>query len=245
LSDRTATIVAAQFKRDYGPIHKAFGGRLPLDRITAIETSNRRALEENHGALQSFEVLGSIAAEEGAETYVRLQCQRGTPVMCFAWEGAHLRGIRMLQALSTSRTFLPASETDFASFSFAAPTPMRVQFVMEKDGTVTGLALTSGTGKVVARKTVQLPQTPGSSPRQAKRSYTQILQELGAFLDKQAAPDQFSGGVPIARDGKPLLEQAYGLANRRRHAPVRPRLAWPPAAQCQEYPADYHGREAR
>jgi CubicO group peptidase (beta-lactamase class C family) len=152
LSQRTAAIVAAQLKGDYGTIHKAFGGRLPLDRIAAIEKSNRRALEEDHGAFQSFEVLGSVAAGQGAETYVRFQCQRGSPVVCYAWQGEQLRGIRMLQALPSSRTFLPESETTFASFSFATASPMRVEFVVQPDGTVTALAVPSGSGKVVAKK---------------------------------------------------------------------------------------------
>jgi CubicO group peptidase (beta-lactamase class C family) len=152
LSQRTEAIAAAQLKRDYGPLHKAFGGRLPLDRIQAIETSNRRSLEENHGTIQSFEVLGSVAAEQGAETYVRLQCQRGTAVVCYAWQGEQLRGIRLLPALPTSRTFLPESETAFASFSFATPTPIRIEFVLQKDGRVTGLAVPLGSGKVVAKK---------------------------------------------------------------------------------------------
>jgi hypothetical protein len=152
LSQRTAAIVAAQLKGDYGPIHKAFGGRLPLDRIAAIDKRNRRALEEDHGALQSFEVLGSVPAGQGADTYVRLQCQRGSPVACYAWQGEQLRGIGMLEALPTSRTFLPESETTFGSFSFATASLVRVEFVVQPDGTVTALAVPSGSGKVVAKK---------------------------------------------------------------------------------------------
>jgi CubicO group peptidase (beta-lactamase class C family) len=151
LSERTATIVAAQLKRDYGPVHKAFGGRLPLDRVTAMETRNREALEEDHGAWQSFEILGSAPTGDGIETYVRLTCQRSPATVCFRWEGQHLRGLRMVEALPASRTFLPESEMDFASFSFASPANMHVRFLI-KDGVVTGLTVHADGGEVVAKK---------------------------------------------------------------------------------------------
>jgi CubicO group peptidase (beta-lactamase class C family) len=132
-------------------------------------------------------------------------------------------GIRMLPAMPVSRTFRPESETVFASFSFAAPTPMRLHFICGKDGIVSGLAVPSDAGEVVAKKVDQAPNAPpgqpGTSSSRVQRSDQQIVQELAAYLDQQAAADQFSGAVLLARDGKVLFEKAYGLADRARQIP--------------------------
>lgn len=39
---------------------------------------------------------------------------------------------------------------------------------------------------------------------------------LAAFLEQRATAGEFSGAVLVAKDGRPLLEQAYGLADRER-----------------------------
>lgn len=41
-----------------------------------------------------------------------------------------------------------------------------------------------------------------------------INNELGAFLEKLAASDSFSGAVLIAQDDKPIFRKAYGMANK-------------------------------
>jgi len=38
--------------------------------------------------------------------------------------------------------------------------------------------------------------------------------EIATFIEDLASKDRFSGAVLIAKDGKPILEKAYGLANR-------------------------------
>ncbi len=47
----------------------------------------------------------------------------------------------------------------------------------------------------------------------------EIASSLRAYLDDLAALDKFSGVVLIARDGKPIFEKAYGLANRAKNLP--------------------------
>jgi CubicO group peptidase (beta-lactamase class C family) len=42
----------------------------------------------------------------------------------------------------------------------------------------------------------------------------QIAESLGAYLDQLSKEDRFSGVVLVARDGKPIFERAYGLANK-------------------------------
>lgn len=44
---------------------------------------------------------------------------------------------------------------------------------------------------------------------------------IGAFLDKQTQADEFSGVVMVAKNGKPIFQEAYGLANKNYNAPNR------------------------
>jgi CubicO group peptidase (beta-lactamase class C family) len=48
----------------------------------------------------------------------------------------------------------------------------------------------------------------------AKLGVEEINKELGAFMDQLAASDSFSGAVLIAKDGKPIFRNAYGMANK-------------------------------
>jgi CubicO group peptidase (beta-lactamase class C family) len=48
---------------------------------------------------------------------------------------------------------------------------------------------------------------------------TEIASSLGAYLDELTKEDKFSGVVLIAKDGKPVFEKAYGLANKSKNIP--------------------------
>lgn len=151
LSERTAAIVAAQLKKDYGPLYKAFGGRIPLERLRDIEARNRAALEGRRGVIRSFEVLGSAPAGEDVETYLRLNCGRGPATVCYIWHGQQLQGSRMVQELPASRAFLPRSETESASFRFDSPAVWSLRFAT-RDGAVTGLRVRFGGGEITATR---------------------------------------------------------------------------------------------
>lgn len=45
----------------------------------------------------------------------------------------------------------------------------------------------------------------------------ELIAAVRVRLDKDAATDRFSGAVLVAHDGKPVFEQAYGLADREHH----------------------------
>ena len=47
------------------------------------------------------------------------------------------------------------------------------------------------------------------------------VEQLNAFVQKQATDDKFSGVVLVAKSGKPVLSVAYGLANRKTHTPIK------------------------
>ena len=46
-----------------------------------------------------------------------------------------------------------------------------------------------------------------------------MIKEVETYLDSLSAEDRFSGVALIARDGKPLLKKAYGLADKGRKIP--------------------------
>jgi CubicO group peptidase (beta-lactamase class C family) len=72
----------------------------------------------------------------------------------------------------------------------------------------------TGEGKVEKRAEV-------SSPSTVKKSEAEVLQELPAWIDKQASEDDFSGVVLIAKGGKPIFQKAVGLASKETKTPNR------------------------
>ncbi|MDQ3014182.1 MAG: S41 family peptidase, partial [Acidobacteriota bacterium] len=60
-----------------------------------------------------------------------------------------------------------------------------------------------------------------SAPSNAKKTEVEVLQELPAWIEKQAAEDNFSGVVLIAKDGKPVFQKAAGLASKESKTPNR------------------------
>lgn len=60
---------------------------------------------------------------------------------------------------------------------------------------------------------------PGQGPK--RLSLTEALAALVKRQDEAAVADSFSGAVLVARDGKVVLEKAWGLANREAKLPVK------------------------
>jgi CubicO group peptidase (beta-lactamase class C family) len=59
------------------------------------------------------------------------------------------------------------------------------------------------------------PRPPKPPAGEAKsRTEAEVGRELGAFVKKLADADVFSGTVLLAKDGKPVFQGAYGLANK-------------------------------
>jgi CubicO group peptidase (beta-lactamase class C family) len=54
---------------------------------------------------------------------------------------------------------------------------------------------------------------------QTRKTDAEIVKETKAYLEQAAAEDAFSGAALIARDGKPIFEKAYGLANKSSNTP--------------------------
>ncbi len=80
------------------------------------------------------------------------------------------------------------------------------------------LVLTLVAGCAAAAPTVTPRPTPAATQTPAG---SQKIVEITDFVGTLASKDEFSGAVLIAKDGVPILKQAYGLANRSFDAPNR------------------------
>ncbi len=63
------------------------------------------------------------------------------------------------------------------------------------------------------------PKPPADAEPPKKRSDDEIRQELQTLMKRLADADVFSGTVLLARDGVPIFEGAYGIANKDFNAP--------------------------
>ncbi len=63
-----------------------------------------------------------------------------------------------------------------------------------------------------------VPNPPAGAPS-TRRSDDEIRQELQTLMQKLADADLFSGAVLLARDGVPIFQGAYGMANKDFNAP--------------------------
>jgi D-alanyl-D-alanine carboxypeptidase len=70
---------------------------------------------------------------------------------------------------------------------------------------------------VPVHSAAQAPPPPNASP--SPGTDTELITAIRKRLEDLIAADRFSGDVLIAKDGKPIFEQAYGLADRERHIP--------------------------
>lgn len=64
------------------------------------------------------------------------------------------------------------------------------------------------------------PAGQGGGSGGARLEAAQIAEQLGAYVDRLSAADVFSGTLLFAKDGKPLVTRAVGIANRDFDAPI-------------------------
>jgi hypothetical protein len=96
---------------------------------------------------------------------------------------------------------------------FALNNDAQITFVRNVTGVVTEMII-----EWVERDKEQLKREAGP-PASHKMSEAEIAKETESYLAQAFGEDAFSGAVLIARDGKPIFEKAYGLANQSANLP--------------------------
>lgn len=152
LNERSAAIVREGAKGDFRPVHEAFGGRMPLERVQAMEGemwNQRRAM---FGAYKDCQALGTVPMPNGAlTTTVRLSFAQRSVTNKFLWRNGVLAGIDA-EPMATPETLVPVSETEFVSFKLGSPTSVQVRFEVGPEGAAKALAIQGKTGPIRAAK---------------------------------------------------------------------------------------------
>jgi len=98
---------------------------------------------------------------------------------------------------------------------------MRVEPTPPYPATDIGIQPASGPEDAQPRKDVVNEAASAAAVRK-NMTDAEIASSLAAYLDALAKEDKFSGVVLIAKDGKPVFEKAYGLANKAKNIPNNP-----------------------
>lgn len=134
LSRRMEAIVSALLSRNFGPLHEAYGGEVPLERLKAVWSERLDGFEREFGAIRGHEVLGTAAEEERDVTLVRVRFGRGAVERAFVWspkEPERLRGISQRGITSPVRC-VPVTGGGFATWD--APSGASVPVRFDRDG---------------------------------------------------------------------------------------------------------------
>lgn len=149
LNERTRTVLAAAGQRNYAPLAEAFGQGLSEQEVKDRHDGMREEMENELGAYQSVDVLGSVRQGEAMFSYARLNFARGAKHLRLRWEGEQLAGIRVVGGAGR-RLFRPQSNTEFASFELTSRSVPKLVFESSGDGRAIALTLRNGGNELKA-----------------------------------------------------------------------------------------------
>jgi len=118
LSARIDSIVSAYVKGDVRPLWEAYSRRVTLEYLTQILDQRMQSLEEEHGALQRHQTLGTALRTEREISLVRLYFENGFTDRAYVWRkgtGEDLLGVSR-RGLALSQVFYPEGVEEFASW---------------------------------------------------------------------------------------------------------------------------------
>jgi CubicO group peptidase (beta-lactamase class C family) len=148
--EHTKRVLESAAKGDYAAVHEAFGRRMPLKRVEEQEGNLWRELREENGEFTGVEILGSSRQGPAARVVARLNFERGSASLVYAWDGEQVMGIQVMGQPPGS-TFFPQSATEFVRFSLRDPQPLVIRF---ETGAATKVVLPSPAGEIRATKTL-------------------------------------------------------------------------------------------
>ena len=136
LSRRMDTIVTSVLKRNFGPLHEAYGGEVPLERLTTVWNERLDDFIREHGAIRGHEVLGTAAEDDRDVTLVRIRFERGALERAFVWnprEPEKLLGISVRGVPPLVRC-VPVTGGGFATWDVTSGASILVRFDRDDSG---------------------------------------------------------------------------------------------------------------
>ena len=148
----TGQIITGNRKGDFAPLFKAYGGRVPMERLKASWAERTKEIENGHGLILRHEVLGTARTQDRDETVVRFYCEKGNVDMTYVWElkeEGRLLG-RSDRGLAVRLRLYPSGDRDFFTWDGGIRPPKLVHFETGPDGKL-GLRIGEPKGPVVTR----------------------------------------------------------------------------------------------
>jgi len=140
LNDRTTALIEKIVRGDYQALFEAFGGGVPLERISARQKRMWEEMENSFGTYKSFRVLGTIPLEGVSATLVQYNFEKGTETIQCVWGPRGLMGIRV-PAAPVRLTLLPQTGTEFIGYDIGTARLIKAQFNLDNNGAVTSLVI--------------------------------------------------------------------------------------------------------
>ena len=153
LSARIEEITRAYVAGDFGPLWKAYGRSVSEEALRDRGIAQLKRLEELHGQIQTFEVLGTAFRDGRDVTLMRLDFERGEAFRAYVWdpeERESLLGVSR-RGLDSRLHVIPTSDGHFATWDVRTGHSAPVRFTETFRGTM-HLAIRGGS-QVEARRT--------------------------------------------------------------------------------------------
>jgi hypothetical protein len=129
-------MVSGARRGDFAALFKAYGDRIPMDRLKSRWSEAMAEIEEGNGRVVRYEVLGSARTEERDETVVRFHCEKGLADFTYVWdlkEEGRLLG-RSGRGLKVRLRLYPSGERDFFTWDGGVRPPKKVHIEPAEDG---------------------------------------------------------------------------------------------------------------
>ena len=131
MSAQVDKIVGSFLKGDYQPLHDAYQGRVPIDRLENVYSERLAQRESEFGKLNGYEVLGTCTGEEYHFTIVRYRYEREPILRTYVWDiedTSNLLGVTM-RRMTASCKFYPIAGGGFQSWDPSTGASVRAQLV--------------------------------------------------------------------------------------------------------------------
>lgn len=126
LESRTLAILEQASKENFRPIFEAFNDDRPFELVQGNQRKFWAGWRAEFGEFQRLELLGTGSAQGDPAVTVRVQFERGGPILQFIWGPRRLAGFRGLPQAPVA--LVAESPTSWVCYSYRAPALVRFTF---------------------------------------------------------------------------------------------------------------------